>query len=160
MLLPMHIPVFLGGLICGWKYGGAVGFILPLFRSILFGMPVLFPNAVSMAVELCVYGLVSGMIYSIFKKKDIFSVYCAILPAMVIGRVAWGIVQAILLGFGESPFTWKMFWAGAFLNAVPGIVLQLILVPAIISLLRLSGKKQAKPDSDYEKSDLLSEEEH
>ena len=27
MLLPMHIPVFLCGLICGWQYGGAVGFV-------------------------------------------------------------------------------------------------------------------------------------
>lgn len=27
MLLPMHIPVLLCGLICGWQYGGLVGFI-------------------------------------------------------------------------------------------------------------------------------------
>lgn len=39
MLLPMHIPVFLCGLICGWQYGAAVGFILPLFRSLLFSAP-------------------------------------------------------------------------------------------------------------------------
>ena len=39
MLLPMHIPILLCGLICGWKYGAAVGFITPLLRSFLFGIP-------------------------------------------------------------------------------------------------------------------------
>ena len=72
MLLPMHIPVFLCGLICGWKYGAVVGFILPLMRSVLFGMPVMFPNAVAMAFELMTYGLVVGLIYVGFKKKNIF----------------------------------------------------------------------------------------
>ena len=66
-LLPMHIPVFLCGLICGWKYGGLVGFILPLLRSALFGMPVFFPSATAMAFELMTYGAVSGFLYSISK---------------------------------------------------------------------------------------------
>jgi len=51
MLLPMHIPVFLCGLICGWKYGLMVGFILPLLRYAVFGMPVIFPNGIAMAFE-------------------------------------------------------------------------------------------------------------
>lgn len=64
MLLPMHIPVFLCGLICGWQYGAAVGFIVPLMRSVLFGMPPLFPTATAMAFELLTYGLVVGLLYS------------------------------------------------------------------------------------------------
>ena len=63
MLLPMHIPVLLCGLIVGWQYGLAVGFFLPLVRSVLFGMPAMFPNAVSMAFELAAYGLVIGWLY-------------------------------------------------------------------------------------------------
>ena len=65
MLLPMHIPVFLCGLICGWQYGAAVGFIVPLLRSAIFGMPVFFPSATAMAFELMTYGLVAGLLYAL-----------------------------------------------------------------------------------------------
>lgn len=64
MLLPMHIPVLICGLILGWQYGLAVGFLLPLVRSVLFGMPVLYPNAIAMASEMGTYGLVAGWLYS------------------------------------------------------------------------------------------------
>ena len=64
MLLPMHLPVFLCGLLCGWQYGAAVGFALPLLRSSLFALPVMFPAATAMAFELMTYGLVAGLLYS------------------------------------------------------------------------------------------------
>lgn len=64
-LLPMHIPVYLCALICGWQYGGIIGFVLPLLRSLLFGMPVFFPSATAMAFELMTYGLVFGYLYQI-----------------------------------------------------------------------------------------------
>ena len=139
LLLPMHLPVFLCGLICGWKYGFLVGFLLPLLRSFMFGMPFFFPNAIAMSVELAVYGLVSGLIYGVLKHRNILSIYVAMLPAMLLGRMAWGIMQIILLGIQHNKFTWQMFIAGAFLNAVPGIILQLVLIPTIISVLHLSG---------------------
>ena len=63
MLLPMHIPVFLCGLICGWRYGAILGFILPILRNAVFGMPVLFPTGIAMAFELMTYGLVAGFLY-------------------------------------------------------------------------------------------------
>ena len=66
-LLPMHLPVFLCGLICGWQYGGLVGFLVPLVRSAIFGMPVFFPSATAMAFELMTYGAVAGFLYSISK---------------------------------------------------------------------------------------------
>ncbi len=134
MLLPMHIPVLLCGLICGWQYGGAIGFIMPLIRNLLFGMPPM-PNAVSMAFELATYGLVIGLLYGRSKWKCIFSLYRSMLIAMLSGRAVWGIVQAAVLGFGDSAFTFQMFIAGAFINAVLGIILQLILVPAIMVIL-------------------------
>ena len=71
MLLPMHIPVLLCGFVCGAPYGLAVGLIVPLLRSVLFGMPVLFPTAVSMAFELAVYGCVTGILYRRLPKKTI-----------------------------------------------------------------------------------------
>lgn len=54
------------------------------------------------------------------------------LIAMIAGRVVWGVAQAALLGIGGNAFTFQAFLAGALLNAIPGIILQLVLVPAIM----------------------------
>lgn len=140
LLLPMHLPVFLCAFICGWQYGASVGFIVPLLRSCIFGMPVLYPNAVAMAAELAVYGFVAGFLYKRKNERNVQAVYWALIPAMLLGRVAWGVVQIILLGISGSSFTWKMFMAGAFMNAIPGIVLQLVLIPVIMSVLHKAGK--------------------
>lgn len=133
MLLPMHIPVMLCGLICGWQYGLTVGFVLPLMRSALFAMPVMFPNAVSMAFELAAYGFIAGFLFSRSKWKCIRSLYRCLIVSMVGGRLVWGLAQTLLLGAGG--FTFKAFFAGAFMNAVPGIMLQLILIPAVMLVL-------------------------
>lgn len=123
MLLPMHIPVLLCGLICGWQYGAVVGAALPLLRSAIFGAPVFFPNATAMAAELMTYGLVVGLLYSISRWQCLRSLYRCLISAMLAGRAVWGIVQVIQLGLSGSSFTWQMFAAGAFLNAIPGIIL-------------------------------------
>lgn len=136
MLLPMHLPVLLCGLICGWKYGLAVGAILPLLRSALFHMPPIYPEAVAMSFELATYGLVIGLIYSRLPKKGTAEVYIALLGAMLAGRIVWGIARAVMMGLGGSSFTWQMFAAGALLQAVPGIILQLLLIPAIMALMK------------------------
>ncbi len=135
MLLPMHIPVLLCGLICGWKYGLAVGIITPLLRSFLFPTPILYPNAIAMAFELGTYGLVVGFWYQRSKWKCIVSLYRSMLLAMVCGRVVWGVVMIFLLGAKGNVFTLEAFLAGAFLNAIPGIVLQLLVIPAIMMAL-------------------------
>ena len=139
MLLPMHIPVLLCGLICGWGYGATVGLVLPLLRSVLFGMPPLYPTAISMAVELCVYGLAVGFIYGLFKKQNLLAVYIALIPSMILGRVAWGGCQTVLLSMQGNAFTAKAFLAGALLNAVPGIIIQLLLIPAVMTTLHHTG---------------------
>lgn len=138
-LLPMHIPVLLCGLICGWQYGLGVGFVLPLLRSAIFGMPILFPTAVSMAFELAAYGFAVGFLYSHSRWKCVVALYRCMIIAMLSGRVVWGIVQVCLLGLGENGFTFSMFIAGAFLNAIPGIILQLILIPSIMIALNRTG---------------------
>ncbi len=139
LLLPMHIPVFLCAFICGWQYGGIVGFIAPLLRSIIFGVPVLYPMAISMAFELCVYAVISGLIYNSFKKKNIASIYISMLPAMIAGRIVWGVAQTLLLGLRDMTFSFQMFVSGAIINAIPGIIIQLILVPLIITALRYNA---------------------
>ncbi len=132
MLSPMHIPVFLCGLICGWPYGAVVGLLLPLSRSLILGMPPLYPTALAMSFELLTYGLVSGLIYRLLHRRGMLAVYIALVGAMLAGRAVWGVAQVILLGLGGNAFTWQAFMAGAFVNAVPGIILHLILVPAIM----------------------------
>lgn len=151
MLLPMHLPVFLCGLICGWKYGAGVGLILPITRSLIFGMPPLFPTAVSMAAELMAYGLIVGLVYGLSPKKNTLTVYISLLSAMVGGRAVWGITQGILLGVQGTGFTLQAFMAGALLNAVPGIILQLILIPAVMILLK---KTNLMPLESHRKGDL------
>lgn len=142
MLLPMHLPILLCGLICGWKYGGAAGLILPLLRSVTFGMPVFYPNALGMAVELCAYGLLVGLFYGWFQKKNLLSLYGSLIPAMLGGRILWGIAQTVLLGLSGKTFTFAVFWANGFAKALPGIILQLILIPAIMTAVQMTGKKK------------------
>lgn len=132
MLLPMHIPVLLCGLICGWQYGLAVGFILPLMRSLLFSMPVLYPMAIAMAFELAAYGFTIGLLYGRSRWQCVRALYRCLLISMLAGRVVWGIVEVLLLGLAGNSFTWQMFVAGAVTNAIPGILLQLALIPSVM----------------------------
>lgn len=139
MLLPMHIPVILCGLICGWQYGAAVGFVLPLLRSAIFGMPLFFPTATAMAFELMTYGLAVGLLYEISRWQCVIALYRCLIIAMIAGRAVWGVVQFIQVGVFGDGFTLQAFMAGAFLNAIPGIILQLILIPAIMIALDRTG---------------------
>lgn len=134
-LLPMHIPVMLCGLICGWKYGLCVGAVLPIVRSLFFTMPVLYPTAVAMSFELAAYGFLLGFLFSHARWQCVRSLYRCLIAAMLGGRVLWGAVMALLMGVSGETFTFQAFFAGAFLNAVPGIVLQLVLIPSVMLLL-------------------------
>lgn len=131
MLCPMHIPVLLCGFFCGAPWGLAVGFIAPLLRSFTLGMPPMFPTAFCMAFELAAYGLVAGWLHKKLAKKKI-NVYVSLLCAMIIGRLIWGAVMFACMGFDASAFGLSAFMAGAILNAVPGIVLQIVLIPIIV----------------------------
>lgn len=137
-LSPMHIPALLCGFLCGWPWGLAVGLISPLLRSVIFGMPAMFPGAVAMSFELATYGAVSGLLYKILPRRK-SSVYITIVVAMLLGRAVWGIARLILAGLSGQNFTWALFLAGAFTNAVPGIILHLVLVPLLVIVLEKAG---------------------
>ncbi len=164
-LLPMHIAVILCGLICGAPYGALVGGILPLLRAVTFGMPPLYPNAIWMALELATYGFIVGFLYSKSKKKTTPYLLACIGISMLAGRVVWGTSKAILLGIGDKPFTFEAFIVGGFLDAIPGIALQLLLVPIIINLIQrketLKMKRVAFPygkekiEYDFKSEELL-----
>lgn len=137
MLSPMHIPVFLCGFLAGPLWGGAVGFITPLLRSVLFQMPALYPNAVCMAFELCVYGVAAGWFYRLLPKKIPY-LYLSLAGAMLAGRAVFGVVKTALLTMDTNleAYTWKLFFAEAFVNAVPGIILHVVAVPLLVIAIR------------------------
>lgn len=141
MLCPMHIPVLLCGFFCGAPWGLAVGFIAPILRSFTIGMPYMFPTAFCMAFELATYGFVAGWLHNKLPKKKA-NVYVSLLCAMIIGRLVWGIVMFSCMGFDASAFGLQAFMAGAVLNAVPGIILQIVIIPIIvIALEKLMNKE-------------------
>lgn len=138
MLCPMHIPALLCGFVCGWPWGLAVGFIAPLLRGILFGMPVLFPTGVAMAFEMAVYGACAGILYKVLPKNTAY-LYIELVIAMVLGRLVWGLVRFALAGLSGTTFTPALFLSGAVLEAVPGIILQLVLIPVLVTALKKTG---------------------
>lgn len=134
MLCPMHIPVLLCGFICGWPWGLMVGVVAPLLRSLTLGMPPLFPQAICMAFELAAYGAVAGLMHKILPPKKIY-VYGSLLTAMAVGRIVWGVAMYVCMNINGGAFTFAAFVSGAITNAIPGIILQLVLVPVIVMLL-------------------------
>ena len=143
VFLPMHIPVLLSGFVLGPAYGLGVGVITPLLSSILTGMPPLVtpvPMAVIMIFELGAYGMVSGLLNKKFKLNMI----CSLLGSMLAGRIAAGIVVAVILyvfGFKNLGNPVIYVWGGI-ITGLPGIVIQLIVVPAFLTLLKKSRVMQ------------------
>ncbi|MBR0025546.1 MAG: ECF transporter S component [Clostridia bacterium] len=139
VMLPMHIPVLLGGLLLGMPWGAAIGFILPYLSSFT-GMPPLFPTAVTMSFELCAYGAFTGLFY----RKLHWNIYPSLLLSMLIGRGISGLVNAVLLGATGSVYTLEAFLTGAFVTGLPGIIVQIALIPVLVLLLEKS-RLFAKP---------------
>lgn len=134
-LCPMHIPVLLCGYFCGPWYALAVGLVAPLLRFALFGMPPLMPTGIAMCFELATYGFVSGLLYKLLPGKKVFT-YITLIAAMLAGRIIWGIARVILAGLAQSEFAWTAFLSGAFVNAVPGIILHILLIPVLVIALK------------------------
>lgn len=134
MLCPMHLPVLLCGFLCGWPWGLVVGFVAPLFRSFALGMPPLFPKAICMAFEIAAYGAVAGWLHQILPRKKA-CIYVSLLTAMIVGRLVWGTAMFVCMGLSGGSFTFAAFIAGAFTNAIPGILVQIVLIPLVVMLL-------------------------
>lgn len=136
-LSPMHIPVLLAGFLCGPWWAMAVGLVAPLLRHVTLGMPPLI-TAIAMSFELAAYGLFSGLLYARLPKKT-SNLYVSLVAAMLAGRVVWGAAMAVISGVTGSAFTWGAFMAGAFFNAVPGIIVHILLIPVIVMALHRAG---------------------
>lgn len=135
MLCPMHIPVLLCGFVCGGPWGLAVGAVAPILRSLMFGMPPMFPTATAMAFELAAYGLAAGLLYKLLPKKPV-NVYIALILSMIAGRIVWGLAQWVILGVQGTQFTIQTFLAGAVTSAIPGIILHIVLIPILVIVMK------------------------
>jgi len=137
VFLPMHIPVLLCGLVCGWRYGFACGVLAPLASHLMTGMP---PSAVlpGMLCELAVYGVVSGLLLErVWPQKNTLNIYLSMIGAMLSGRIVAGIVKAAIFNVGE--YSLEIWIAGSFIKAIPGILLQLAVIPVIVIALTKAG---------------------
>ncbi len=135
MLLPMHIPVFLCALVCGPIYGAPMAFALPLLRSLIFARPNMYPEAVSIAFEMATYAIVAGLIYRHSKWQCIRSLYRSLISAMIAGRAVRCIVQLSLMGISGMKFSFAGFFSAVIVAGIPGIILQLVTVPAVMLML-------------------------
>lgn len=127
-LLPMHIPVLLCGLTFGWQYGAVCGFILPFLSAVITGMPPLFPTAAAMMFELCAYGTLTGIFY----RKLRWNVYPALICAMLGGRMVSGAANAVFMDMAGKPYGLAAFFSVSFIQALPGIFIQIILIPILV----------------------------
>lgn len=140
ILLPMHLPVLLCGLLNGGLYGGACGLLTPLLSSVLTGMPPA-ASLPGMLCELFTYGLVAGLLSPRMKTRwPLLNIYIPLLCAMLAGRVVMGITNALI--FRAGSYSLEAFLTASFLTALPGIVLQLLFLPATVL-----GLQKAQPDT-------------
>ena len=141
IISPLHIPVLICGLCCGWKWGLALGAVLPLLRGLLFGIPVFPTSALPMAFECAAYGLLTGLLYPLLLKvikgkSHLPAMLTALISAMVIGRFVGGGAKALLISAGiigvKVPFTFAAFFTSYFVSTAPGAVIHIFLIPMIV----------------------------
>lgn len=127
---PMHIPVLLCGLICGWQYGLLCGIAGPLVSALITGMP---PAAVlpGMLVECAAYGALTGLMMQLVHTKRVYpDLYISLLVAMLGGRIISGIAKALIFSAGSYSMT--AWVTGSFVTSLPGIIVHLVLIPSIV----------------------------
>lgn len=134
IFLPMHIPVLLCGFLCGGGWGLACGALVPVLSHLLSAMP---PAAVlpGMVCELAVYGLVAGLLFRFVRTKNrLANIYIALLGAMLCGRALSGLANGLLFRAGQ--YTFAAWLSASFVTALPGIVIQLLVLPALVYALQ------------------------
>ena len=83
-----------------------------------------------MMIELGLYGLISGLVMQFLRSgKLVVDLYAALVIAMLGGRVITGILRALI--FAGGSYSWSAWATGYFVSCLPGIIIQLILIPII-----------------------------
>ena len=133
---PMHLPILLCGLICGRPYGLFCGIAGPVLASLLSGMPTAI-QLIYFIPELCVYGLASGILYGLIHTKNIYAdIYLSLLPAMLLGRIVGGIAHMLFYLSTARSYSIALWISGYFAGTLPGVIVQLILIPALVLILQ------------------------
>ncbi len=134
VILPMHIPVLVSGFVLGPVYGLVCGVLTPALSHLIFGMPPA-PVLPSMICELACYGLMTGLLYRVLKiENGTVKIYAVLILSMLCGRVLYGILNALI--FRAGSYSLPAWTSAAFVTALPGIVIQLVLIPLLISRLQ------------------------
>lgn len=129
---PMHLPVLLCGLLCGWPYGLVCGAVGPVLSSLLSGMP---PAAqlVCMVPELCAYGLFCGLFYKFVRTGRIAAdLYLSLVPAMILGRVVGGVARALFFLASAQSYSIALWASSYVVGTLPAVIMQLIVLPAMV----------------------------
>lgn len=135
VFLPMHIPVLLCGLACGWPWGLLCGLLGPLLSSLLTSMPAA-PVLPGMMTECVLYGAGTGLMLKTVRTGHLFGdLYISMTVAMILGRILSGIAKALIFTPGLSLSAWA---TASFVTGLPGIVLQLLLLPLLVKALMKS----------------------
>ena len=136
-LAPMHLPAFLFGIVAGPYFGGVLAFLAPILRSLMFGAPApIFPRAITMSFELMAYAVVFGLLYKLLSKKLPY-IYVSLVCAMIVGRLVGGVVKIVLLELGViAKYNLALFISGYVTESIPGIVVQLLVIPPVVLALR------------------------
>lgn len=135
VFLPMHFPVLLAGFLTGPYSGLVVGLLAPGISYLITGMPPTYAVPL-MSLELPLYGLVAGLAYLRLR----LNIYVALLAAIIVGRLMFGLGLLVLGLFVELPYNVAFFFsaAGPIVSGLPGIVAQIVLVPIIVAAVRRS----------------------
>nr|WP_317282241.1 ECF transporter S component [uncultured Sellimonas sp.] len=122
-------------MLLGARYGLGVGIIVPVLSSMLTGMPPV-PKVYFMIFELAAYGLVSGILA---QKK--YPVYLRLIPAMIAGRIIYGctLMVAVYLLHFRFPFANGAAFVSGIVTGLPGIAIQLIVIPILYRILKQAG---------------------
>ncbi len=139
-LLPMHFPVLICGLVCGWKYGGVCGIVVPITASLIFTMPPLFPIAVAMAFELAAYAIIAAVCY----KKMKMNIYLSLIISMLGGRIVYGIVNYLLMMINSQTYSLEVYFTTTFVNGIVGMIAQIIIVPLLVIAIQKASPLKAK----------------
>lgn len=151
VFLPLHLMVLVCGFVCGWQWGLLCGAVLPLLSSALTGMPPLYPVALAMMCELAAYGALTGCLSRLLRKRKA-GIYIALIGAMLGGRIISGLANSVLYGISGTPYGLQTFLAAAFVTSLPGIVIQLLLVPPLVlAIRRLLAQPRLQGSGLYEK---------
>lgn len=117
--LPMPFFVLLAGLLLGWRAGLAAGLFSPVISYLLSGMPAL-PVLPIIIIQLSAFGFFAGIL------KEKHGVLVSLAGAIILGFLLTGVAVLFF-----SKMNAVMYVINALKDGLPGIAMQLILLPII-----------------------------